>query len=223
VERGENDTVWASFDLKQSQTLQFDPRRPIGERWRILATTRSDRLYQRRVFNYGGRSDPRTDLLTLTLEGDVAIRDLTLTGETPAAWTFGFRPSASPIVNRMAHPFLNALQGELQIDKASGDVISRRLFLSSTFDAGAGRVRKGDFTRFYERQADGAVVLRAATSKLGVSVYGRQIDSEGDQTIRNIIPICDAAEVQRIAAMEAAAPNIERTDNRPFTGTRIQR
>ena len=223
VEKGQNETIWASFDLSQRQTLEFDPRRPVGQRWRILATTRTDRIYQRRVLNYGGRSDPKTDLLTLTLEGDVVIRDLALQSETPASWVFSFKPSASNTVNINAHPFLNAMSGELHVSKATGQVTRRRIFLKEPFDAGVGRVRAGDFTRDYAVTDIGAPLVRATNQLLSTTVYGRGIDSTGEQIIRNITAICDRAEVERIAAMEAAAPNVERSDVKPPTGTRLWR
>lgn len=222
-ERGENDTTWATFDLKQRQTLQFDPRRPMGDRWRILSTTRPDRIYQRRVFNYGGRSDPKTDLLTLTLEGDVVISDLALQSETSDAWVLSFRPSASDIVSRTGQPFLNAMTGELTVDKATGAIVRRRIFLKEPFDAGVGRVREGNFVREYGPGDAGAPLVRATNQLLVVTVRGRGIDTVGEQKIRNITPICDPAEVDRIAAAEAAAPNLERSDVKPPTGSRVWR
>jgi hypothetical protein len=223
VEQGQNETIWATYDLRQRQTLEFDPRRPPGQRWRILATTRTDRIYQRRVLNVGGRSDPKTDLLSLTLEGDIVIRDLALQSETLTSWVFSFQPSASNTVNITAHPFLNAMSGELHVSKATGQVTRRRIYLKEPFDAGVGRVRAGDFVRDYALGDNGVPLVRATNQLLSTTVYGRGIDSTGVQSVRNVTPICDPAEVARIAAMEAEAPNVERSDVKPPTGTRLWR
>jgi hypothetical protein len=122
-----------------------------------------------------------------------------------------------------AHSFLNALRGELTVDKASGEIVRRRIFLPEPFDAGVGRVREGDFVRQYATGANGAPMFRNGNQKLVTTVRGRGIDSTGEQSVRNVEAICDPAEVERIADMERATPNVERSDVKPPTGSRLWR
>jgi hypothetical protein len=221
VEKAENQTIWATFDLKRRNRMEFDPRRPIGERWRILAANRAHGD-QRRQMNWGARSDPRADLLTLTLEGDVEISELKLQEARPDAWVLSFTPVATGTVNKTSHNWLNQLQGELIVSRGSGEVVGRTLRQVGAFEEGMGRLRTGSFSRTYA--AKGPYSFTAATNQdMEMSAAGKRVKTIGEQTITAVTPICDAAEVARIAAMEAAAPQRELSDRTAPTGTRIRR
>jgi hypothetical protein len=66
-------------------------------------------------------------------------------------------------------------------------------------------------------------MFRNGNQKLVTTVRGRGIDSTGEQSVRNVEAICDPAEVERIADMERATPNVERSDVKPPTGSRLWR
>lgn len=220
VEKAENKTIWATYDLSRRNRMEFDPRRPIGERWRILAASRAHGD-QRRQMNWGARSDPRADLLTLTLEGDVEISDLKLQEARADAWVFSFAPIASSTVNKTSHNWLNQLQGELIVSRGTGEVVGRTLRQAGAFEEGLGRLRTGVFARTYATK--GAYSFTAATNQeMEMSAAGKRVKTTGEQTITNVTPICDAGEVARIAAMEAAGVRRELSDRTPSTGTRIR-
>jgi hypothetical protein len=221
-EEGEADMAGATWPADAKQTLNFDPRRPIGERWKIIRNEKNIRKKIRRQFNWGGRSDPRADMLTITLEGDVDITDLTLKETRPDMWVFAFKPFATSTVNRQAHVFLNAMEGELWISRQSGDVVRRVLRVAEPFDTGLGRVRTGDFVRTYAPGANGHSFTRDTAQKMQITVQGRGVDAVGRQTISEIVPICDPAEVQAIAEMEARDVTYEKSDQEPATGSRLR-
>jgi hypothetical protein len=222
VEEAANKTMWATYDLTRKNRMEFDPRRPIGERWRILGANRQAGD-QRRQMNWGARSDPRSDILTLTLEGDIKIKDLALIETRPDAWVFSFKPEATGTVNRTAHSWLNQLTGELVVSRATGEVVGRTLRQVGAFEEGLGRLREGVFQRAYA--SNGTYSFTAATNqKMEMSAQGKQVQSNGKQQISGIVPICDPAEVARIAALELEGPGRELND-RPETptGTRVRR
>ena len=222
-EKGEADAPWATWEADAQHTLEFDPRRGIGERWRIVQNERNIRRTIRRQFNYGGRSDPHTDLLTVTLEGDVSINDLRLLEERPDVWVFEFSPSATSTVNRDAHSFLNKLQGELWVSRSTGSVVRRSLKISEPFESGIGRVNTGIFVREYSETPPGFAFVQGTNQTMSVTVQGRGVDTQGRQRITAVQPICDPAEVRRIAEMEARDEQYERTDREPTTGSRMRR
>lgn len=221
-EEGVANAPWATWPADAKQTLQFDPRRAIGDRWKIIRNEKNVRKDIRRQFNVGGRSDPRADLLTLTLEGDVDINDITLKQERPDVWVFGFKPSATSTVNREAHSFLNALEGELWVSRQTGEIVRRTLLIAEPFDSGLGRVRVGNFMRVYAPGQNGAAITRDTRQKMTITVQGRGVESEGRQTISDVTPICDPAEVRAIAEMEARDVSYERSDSDPRTGSRVR-
>ncbi len=221
-EEGAATAPWATWPADAKQTLQFDPRRAIGDRWKIIRNEKNVRKDIRRQFNVGGRSDPHADLLTLTLEGDVDITDITLKQERPDVWVFGFKPSATSTVNREAHSFLNALEGELWVSRQTGEIVRRTLLIAEPFDSGLGRVRVANFTREYAPADGGAVITRGTRQNMTITVQGRGVESTGRQTISAITPICDPAEVRAIAEMEARDVSYERSDSEPRTGTRMR-
>lgn len=221
-EEGVADAPWADYPADAKQTVQFDPRRAIGDRWKIIKNEKNVRSDIRRQFNWGGRSDPRADMLTLTLEGDVDITELTLKEERRDVWVFGFKPFATSTVNRQAHVFLNVLEGELWVSRQSGEVVRRVLRVKEPFDTGLGRVRVADFSRDYAPGEGGYAFTRDTAQKMQITVQGRGVDASGRQTISDVIPICDPAEVQRIAEMEARDVTYEKSDAPPRTGSRLR-
>lgn len=221
-EEGVADSLRSDYPNDAKQTVEFDPRRAIGERWRILKNEKNVRREIRRQFNWGGRSDPRADVLTLTLEGDVDITDLQLKEERPDVWVFAFKPSATSTVNREAHVFLNALSGELWVSRSSGQIVRRTLRVVEPFDTGLGRVRVADFERTYAEDGAGYAITRNTAQKMSISVQGRGIDAKGSQRISNVTPICDPAEVGAIAEMETREVQYERSDVTARTGTRLR-
>ena len=221
-EEGVANAPWATWPADAKQTLQFDPRRAIGERWKIIRNEKNVRKDIRRLFNLGGRSDPHADLLTLTLEGDVDITDLQLKEERADVWVFSFKPFATTTVNPEAHVFLNALVGELWVSRQSGEIVRRTLLIDEPFDSGLGRVRVANFMREYLPGQSGYAMTRGTAQKMTITVQGRGIESEGRQTISEIQPICDPVEVRAIAEMEARGVSYERSDSEPRTGSRVR-
>jgi hypothetical protein len=220
-EKAANQTLWASFDLERSQTASYDPRRERGERWEVKGASRP-RVEQRRQMNWGTRSDPRTDVLTIPLEGDIEITELKLTEERPDAWVFSFKPFATGTVNPQGRGWLNQLTGELVVSK-SGQIVSRTLIQQGVFEAGLGRARDSRFTRFYSAGRNGEALLASTKQELTMSARGRGVDSVGEQVYSGVEPICDPAEVKRIADYESSESWREKGDMDPRTGSRIRR
>ncbi len=221
-EEGQATAPWATWPADAKQTLQFDPRRPIGDRWKIIRNEKNVRKDIRRQFNVGGRSDPHADLLTLTLEGDVEITDLQLKAERPDVWVFSFKPFATSTVNAEAHVFLNALAGELWVSRQTGEIVRRTLLIAEPFDSGLGRVRVGNFMREYVPGQGGYAITRDTAQNMTITVQGRGVESEGRQSISDVQPICDPAEVRSIAEMETRDVSYERSDSDPRTGSRVR-
>lgn len=221
-EEGVANAPWADYPADAKQTLEFDPRRAIGDRWKIIRNEKNLRPEIRRQFNYGGRSDPRADVLTLTLEGDIDITELQLKEERPDVWVFTFKPFATTTVNREAHVFLNVLKGELWVSRRTGQVVRRNLRIEEPFDTGLGRVRVADFDRTYAEDGIGYAVTRGTAQKMNISVQGRGVEATGWQRISKIVPICDPAEVRAIAEMEARDVKYEKSDGPVRTGTRVR-
>lgn len=222
AEEGVANAPWADWPEDAKRTVQFDPRRAIGDRWRIIRNEKGLRPQIRRQFNWGGRSDPHADMLTLTLEGDVDIGELRLKEERADVWVFSFTPTATDTVNPQAHIFLNALHGELWVSRRTGQIVRRDLHIVEPFDTGLGRVRVADFHRDYAEDGSGYAITRATAQKMSISVQGRGVDAEGTQRISDVIPICDPAEVQRIAEMEARDVQDEKSDGPTRAGTRLR-
>jgi hypothetical protein len=221
-EEGSAKSLFAQDPSAVKQTIEFDPRRAIGDRWKIIRNEKNVRREIRRQLNWGGRSDPRADMLTLTLEGDIDITELQLKEERPDAWVFSFTPFATSTVNQEAHVFLNALKGELWVSRANNQIVRRRLFIEEPFDTGLGRIRVADFDRVYVDNGSGYTVTQDTVQKMSITVQGRGVDSHGKQRISGVTPICDPAEVRAIAEMEARDVGYERSDGPTRTGTRIR-
>lgn len=221
-EEGSADSNYVRYPPSVKQTIEFDPRRAIGDRWQIVRNEKNIRREIRRQMNWGGRSDPRADMLTLTLEGDIDITDLQLKEERPDVWVMSFKPFATSTVNREAHVFLNALKGELWVSRATNQIVRRRLYIEEPFDTGLGRIRVADFDRIYADNGLGYSVTQDTAQKMSITVQGRGVDAQGKQRISGVTPICDPAEVRAIAEMEARDVGYERSDAPTRTGTRMR-
>lgn len=219
-EEAANRAVWVDRPLTVRQSLEFDPRRDPGERWRVLNTTRTDTRAQRRQLNLGGRSDPRTDLLSLTVEGDVRITNLQLKETRPDAWVFSFVPEATNEVSTQGQSFLNELVGELVVSRQTGSVIERTLLVDGAYDAGQGRVQNSRFTRRY-RDVDGLTVVATTEQQFMMSARGQPVRTTGRQTYSGVTPICAAGDLEAINLAEATSGSRERDDTpAPARGAR---
>jgi hypothetical protein len=199
---------WSDADAEM--VIRFDPRLAIGERWTVVRATRQQRAIQR-ALSRQDRSGLPFDLISLTAEGEYTFENLQLTAEHPDRLVYSFAPRAIPerAADETGVGIIEQLIGELEVSRETGRAISSTLREpppgTPVRALGIVRVHRALLRNNFVPGAEGFALTDSGSQMFNMSALLTRTEVTNSFRFTEIEPICDPAEVERIAAAEAAA------------------
>jgi hypothetical protein len=197
---------WATADAEVEFT--FDPRLPIGTRFTMVRAAKQEKAIAKNLVKTDKLAQPY-DLIALLPEGEFKIEQLAPKASTQTEVAlFTFKPSV--IVERsdseMGVKLVNQYEGTLEVDRATGRVRTVTIRVpEGGAKAGIVKMTGGMFARAYAVVGDSYVAAERITQSQSARALWSTAEVTSGTQFSNVTPICDAAEVARIAEMEAAA------------------
>lgn len=192
--------TWASASA--ASVVRFDPRLPIGSRYKISGA--ADPALSKALAKQDTLGKP-DDLTALLPEGAYKITSLAPAKGGPDSETFSFAPDviASRAPNKDAVKMLASETGTMALDRESWRITSVTLRVPAKgVRLGMTKIRSGSTALTYSVLRDRFVL---AERRIEARDTGRGATTTG-VVYGDIEPICDPGEVARVGKAEAAAP-----------------
>ncbi len=199
---------WSDADAEA--VIRFDPRLAIGERWTVVRATRQQRGIQRALTRQDRTGLP-FDLITLTAEGEYTFEDVRLSSEHPDRFVYSFAPRMIPerAADQTGVGIIEQLVGELEVSRETGRVLASTLREPPPGTAvralGIVRVHRALLRNSFIPGSEGFALTDSGTQMFQMSALLSQTEVTTAFRFTEVEPICDPAEVARIAEAEAAA------------------
>jgi hypothetical protein len=188
---------------------RFDPRLPVGERWTVVRANSQQRAIQRNMSREDRKGMP-SDLIGLMPEGEWTYQNIAVASEHPDKVVYSYTPRAIPerAANETGVRIIEQLVGQFEVLRETGRIISGTLTEppeGAVRALGIVRVHRALFGFRYATAANGFLLTDSGAQQMRLSALGTPSEVEFSFRFEDVEPICDPAEVARIAAAEAAA------------------
>lgn len=198
--------AWSDADA--DVVARFDPRLPIGERWQLLRASSQERAI-RRSMEREDRKGLASDLIMLLAEGEWTFEDLALTAEHADRYVYAYTPRTVPgrAIDETGIAIIEQLVGELEVSRETGRMLSSTLReppAEAVRSLGIVRVHRALLRNSYIPGANGFQLAEGGSQMLSMSALLTRTELTTVFRYQEVEPICDPAEVARIAETEAA-------------------
>lgn len=188
---------------------RFDPRLPVGERWTVVRANSQQRAIQRNLSREDRKGFP-SDWISLIAEGEWTYENIVVASEHPDKVVYSYTPRAIPerAANETGVRIIEQLVGQFEVSRETGRIISGTLTEppeGAVRALGIVRVHRALFGFRYATAANGLLLTDSGAQQMRLSALGTPSEVEFSFRYTDIEPICDPAEVARIAEAEAAA------------------
>ncbi len=195
----------SEFDV----VTRFDPRLPVGDRWTVVSANRQQRALQRNMSREDRKGLP-SDLILLLPEGEWTFENVAVAQEHPDRVVYNYTPRVIPerAASETGVGIIEQLIGQFEVSRESGRILKSTL-TEPPADAvralGIVRVHSALIVTQYATGANAFLLGEAGSQHLHLSALLTPTAVGTAFRYFDIEPICDPAEVARIAEEEAAA------------------
>lgn len=188
---------------------RFDPRLPVGERWTVVRANTQQRAIQRSLSREDRKGLP-SDLIGLLPEGEWTYQNVAVASEHPDKVVYSYTPQVIPerASNETGVRIIEQLVGQFEVSRETGRIISGTLTEppeGAVRAMGIVRVHRALFGFRYATGANGLLLTDSGAQQMRLSALGTPSEVEFSFRFEDVEPICDPADVARIAEAEAAA------------------